>query len=317
MSLCDLSSSVERQGAHCLALGDYADILKACWTGKVKREPPSLVIKALRGVSPVPQERALVVQKLSDLFAVWKHVDDLRHPFISRFFGVVYNCSPLPSPVLPFYQNGNVLSYLKANPYANKIPILSQIASALEYLHNLSEPIVHGNLKASNVMITDSGSACIVDLGLSSVVSTANFTTANIAGSCRWMAPEIMNPPDLADDDDDYHIPFTTASDVYSFGMTALEIFTGKYPFHHIRLDSVVIAQVTRGQRPRRPEDVTIPNYLWEMLVSCWMADPDLRPSIHELGVELFRSQALRSTPLSHFYGPSTWYPRCRLPLFL
>lgn len=64
--------------------------------------------------------------------------------------------------------------------------------------------------------------ASISDFGLSRVLETTGFTTKAVGGTCRWMAQELLDPPE---EDDEGDTPLvTTASDVWAFAMTVLEV---------------------------------------------------------------------------------------------
>jgi len=116
---------------------------------------------------------------------------------------------------------------------------IHDIARGLNYLHTLSPPIVHGDLKGvstpgwdtiyflltsnlqNNVLITDSCRAVLTDFGLSQVIEeligpTGN-TTSPAQGAFRWMAPELVL-------DDSLTLQLTFSSDVWSFGCTAYEV---------------------------------------------------------------------------------------------
>ena len=73
----------------------------------------------------------------------------------------------------------------------------------------------------SNVLIDDDGNARLSDFGLSRILESTvtGLTTKTINGTIRWMAYELMD----ADDAQQGGI-FTTASDVWSLGMTILEV---------------------------------------------------------------------------------------------
>lgn len=60
----------------------------------------------------------------------------------------------------------------------------------------------------------------LTDFGLSKILNTSGFTTKNIGGTCRWMAPELMQ----YSQDDDAEFGPTKATDVWAFGMTVLEV---------------------------------------------------------------------------------------------
>ena len=73
------------------------------------------------------------------------------------------------------------------------------------------------------MLVDDYGRAHLSDTGLYTVVSQSDFTTANIAGSCRWSPPELLDLPEDEDEVPNSAI-LTPASDVYSFGMAILEV---------------------------------------------------------------------------------------------
>ncbi|KAF7983081.1 hypothetical protein HWV62_23999 [Athelia sp. TMB] len=100
------------------------------------------------------------------------------------------------------------------------------VARGLEYLH--SQSIVHADLKCVNILVSDTGRACLADFGLSvakdsSPVYITMMTTGGIGGSLNWSAPELL--PDMND--------FTTKGseiarpeapcDVYAFAMVCYE----------------------------------------------------------------------------------------------
>jgi serine/threonine protein kinase len=72
---------------------------------------------------------------------------------------------------------------------------------------------------------------------------------------------------------------FTTAVDVYSYGMTCYEIMTGKLPFEGHSTNDYDI--VLKGQRPEVPEDVD--GWVRELLRNCWEFNPAKRPTFREI----------------------------------
>jgi serine/threonine protein kinase len=84
-----------------------------------------------------------------------------------------------------------------------------------------------GFFRKANVLIDDEGHAVIADYGLVFVIETTDFTSTKTAGTCRWMAPEVMNPEEEQEEDLDSQEPavlFTTYSDIYAFAMTVFEV---------------------------------------------------------------------------------------------
>jgi serine/threonine protein kinase len=129
------------------------------------------------------------------------------------------------------------------------------------------------------VLIDDEGTPVLMDGGLPTVISRAShLTTAGVCGPCRWMPPEVLDPPEELDDGA-YGTVFTMASDVYSLGMTILEVFTRQVPFSHRRYDTVVVLDVIRGLQPPQPKPSPFSEQLWSLIKSCWEYRPECRPS--------------------------------------
>lgn len=106
------------------------------------------------------------------------------------------------------------------------------------------------------------------------------------SGNPRWTAPELSLaslPDDLRDS---FGVPGiswgvpTTKSDIWSFGMTCLEIVTEKLPFSHLGLDGGAIYEVFKGKRPARPADIVDGcDALCALAERCWMSNPEDRPT--------------------------------------
>ena len=74
----------------------------------------------------------------------------------------------------------------------------------------------------ANVLIDSAGHAVVADYGLALIMDSSEFTSIKTTGSCRWTAPEIMNPPNNEDDP----LPqFTVKSDTFSYAMTVFEVY--------------------------------------------------------------------------------------------
>ncbi|TDL20602.1 kinase-like protein [Rickenella mellea] len=271
-----------RQGNYCFDIGAYADV----WCAKDTGTGETVAIKSWRGAGFDTKTHQKFVDCLNRELTIWS---GLSHPNVVQFKGVVPDFGHLPALVMPFYQRRSVIKYIRENQPTRILDLAIDVACGLTYLHSLQRPIDHGDLKGSNILVDDDGRALICDFGLNNLVGGAdfNFTTANVAGSCRWMAPEVMKPSDTPAVENESGLYTSTKSDVYSFGMTVLEMFTAEKPFAHLHNDAAVILATIGGRRPNRPTAEKAPQLtdeIWEVIESCWAQDPDQRPTMDMVG---------------------------------
>ena len=134
------------------------------------------------------------------------------------------------------------------------------------------------------MVISKAGTAKVCDYGLNPIISNPTFTiaaTPGVAGSSRWLAPEIIDPPKPSPK------PMTASksADVFAFAMLAVEVFSGKVPFGSMKNESVVI-QIATGKRPAKPlaaEQLGLSVEMWKFIGKCWSANASKRPTIDEV----------------------------------
>lgn len=72
------------------------------------------------------------------------------------------------------------------------------------------------------MLVDEDGVPKLCDYGLVFIVDSTQFTSSKMAGASRWVAPEVMNPPDGDGEAQGTHL--TKKSDVYAFSMLVLEV---------------------------------------------------------------------------------------------
>jgi len=275
-SLC-LNGHIACLDKYPVASGGYADV----WKGFLGIDQ-TVAIKVMRpfgsqGGHIHPEK---LYKRLWREFLSWS---SLSHGNIIRFIGFSHDFSAgeefIPSLISPWMSNGTVLSYIEKYPNpSNKSKLLIGIAEGLEYLHDRKPVIVHGDVRAGNVLVSDSGVPQLCDFGLSQVVSeeiSGMVTSTDAAGSMRWMAPERF-----------FGASVSVASDVWAYGMTILEILTGNHPYHELKYEAQALNHITSGQLPQRPEDVlsVLDDKIWAICRDCWRAKEVDRPSMRIVG---------------------------------
>ncbi|KAG9035109.1 hypothetical protein FS837_002030 [Tulasnella sp. UAMH 9824] len=202
--------------------------------------------------------------------ATWRN---LRHPHILKFLGTFRRDGHIYF-VSPFINNGTLVEYIAARPGTNRIRLLCETADAIQYLHK--EGVVHGDLKAGNILIEDDGYCLLCDFGLTRTVESRTSTAMRGAGTFRWQSPELWD-----------NAPKSFESDVYAFGMTIAEVLTGEVPFHDLRNDVAVMqAVILRDERPSKipvesSSGISYDN-IWDVASACWPKTPGDRISMSE-----------------------------------
>lgn len=206
------------------------------------------------------EEAASIAKSVDREAAIWVRLD---HPNIVPFFG---KCTlkdyPHPNPpslVYLFCPCGLLLEYVRKHPNVDKYKLVLGIAEGLKYLHQ--RDVVHGNLSPANIFIRDSGDAAIAHFGRAKIIGSRGHTT-NSRGLTRYSSPEAWTSKSTA--------AFSKEADVYSFGVTALEILSGRLPFYNIIEDDIVQTQIRNQQYLKCTDYPEVTSAWWNVLEDCW-----------------------------------------------
>ncbi|KAJ7598117.1 kinase-like domain-containing protein, partial [Mycena floridula] len=130
---------VFREGTHAVAGGGFADVYKG-----ILSESP-VCLKVLRFFTQPSEMREKLLKNCYREALVWKQLD---HPNVLPFLGVsVELFAPSFCLVSPWMSNGNLMEYLRAHPEFNRLNAISEIAAAMQYLHEYSPSIVHADIR--------------------------------------------------------------------------------------------------------------------------------------------------------------------------
>ncbi|KAG5650669.1 hypothetical protein H0H81_011446, partial [Sphagnurus paluster] len=257
------------------AFGAFADICRGTF------QKQAVCLKVIRMVQGTSYDK--VSKMIAHEAILW---GQLSHPNLLPLWGL-FRMGRQLSLVSPWANNGNLVEYIQKRPTADRLLFCTDVAEGINYLHE--NEIVHGDLKGLNILVSDSGRACLADFGISSIDdpeilhwATQSAAAGGRGGTVRWQAPELFVDGD--DFDPETSPPNTKAVDIYAWSCICLEIFTGTFPFAHIPLNSVVLMEVAKGARPPLPEDnqaykwMGLSSEMRQLMEDCWERDPTKRP---------------------------------------
>uniref|UniRef100_A0A8C9RBK7 non-specific protein-tyrosine kinase n=1 Tax=Scleropages formosus TaxID=113540 RepID=A0A8C9RBK7_SCLFO len=197
------------------------------------------------------------------------------HPHIVKLIGVITE-----NPVwiiMELCTLGELRSFLQVRKYsldlASLILFAYQLSTALAYLE--SKRFVHRDIAARNVLVSSTDCVKLGDFGLSRYMEDSSYYKASKGKlPIKWMAPESIN-----------FRRFTSASDVWMFGVCMWEILMyGVKPFQGVK-NNDVIGRIENGERLAMPHNC--PPTLYSLMTKCWAYDPSKRPRFTELKAQL------------------------------
>ncbi|KAL3512010.1 hypothetical protein ACH5RR_024727 [Cinchona calisaya] len=191
--------------------------------------------------------------------------------------------------VMPYMAGGSCLHILKAvypDGFEEVViaTILRDVLKGLDYLH--SHGHIHRDVKAGNILIDPRGGIKLGDFGVSACMFDSGDrqrTRNTFVGTPCWMAPEVM---------EQLH-GYDFKADIWSFGITALELAHGHAPFSKYPPMKVLLMTLQNAPPGLDYErDKKFSKSFKQMIASCLVKDPSKRPSAKKLLKHPFFKQA-------------------------
>ncbi|XP_039685036.1 receptor kinase-like protein Xa21 [Medicago truncatula] len=229
---------------------------------------------------------------------------NLRHRNLVK---IISSCSNLDfkSLVMEFMSNGSVDKWLYLNNYCltflQRLNIMIDVASALGYLHHGSSiPVVHCDLKPSNVLLDENMVAHVSDFGIAKLMDEGQSQThTQTLATIGYLAPEYGSKGIVS-----------VKGDVYSYGIMLMEIFTRKKPTDDMFVVELSLKTWISGSLPNSIMEVMDSNlvqitgdqiddilthmsYIFSLALNCCEDSPEARINMADVIATLIKIKTL------------------------
>ncbi|KAF9625237.1 hypothetical protein IFM89_020823 [Coptis chinensis] len=160
---------------------------------------------------------------------IFREMEILRRtdsPYVVRCHGIFEKPSGDIAMVLEYMDSGtldNLLHTIGTFSESSLANISRQVLNGLNYLH--SHKIVHRDIKPSNLLVNSKMEVKIADFGVSKIMCRTLDPCDSYVGTCAYMSPERFDPDTYGANYNGY------AGDIWSLGLTLVELYVGHFPF--------------------------------------------------------------------------------------
>ncbi|XP_073808676.1 ephrin type-A receptor 2a isoform X1 [Danio rerio] len=243
-----------------IGAGEFGEVFR----GSLKMPGRSEVAVAIKTLKPGYTEK-----QRQDFLSEASIMGQFSHKNIIRLEGVVTKFKDAMI-ITEYMENGALDQYLRDHDgdfsSYQLVGMLNGIAAGMKYLSDMN--YVHRDLAARNVLVNSNLECKVSDFGLSRVLEDfpeGTYTTTGGKIPIRWTAPEAIA-----------YRKFTSASDVWSFGIVMWEVMSfGERPYWDMS-NQEVMKSINDGYR--LPAPMGCPSAVNQLMLQCWMQDRSTRP---------------------------------------
>ncbi|KAJ8389056.1 hypothetical protein AAFF_G00124530 [Aldrovandia affinis] len=290
VNICNLTSTLpvipyrKLTDLHYLSRGGFGTVFRA----KHSDWRTTVAIKCLKLDSPVGERERNCLLKEAEV------LHKARFNYIIQIFGVC-NEPEFFCIVTEYMSNGSLDQLLHEHDlypqlaWPLRLRVLYEIALGVNFLHNMTPPLLHHDLKTQNILLDAEFHVKIADFGLSkwrqlSISKASGSKPPEMGGTVIYMPPEEYEPSRTRRAD--------VKHDVYSYAIIMWEVLSRRIPFEEATNPMQIMFSVLRGHRPDTgpdslPSHIPCRDTLIDLMTRGWTANPDERPSFLQFLIEL------------------------------
>ncbi|XP_026319913.1 serine/threonine-protein kinase 3 isoform X2 [Hyposmocoma kahamanoa] len=256
-----------------LGEGSYGSVYKALH----KESGQVLAIKQV----PVDTDLQEIIKEIS----IMQQCDS---PYVVKYYGSYFKNTDLWI-VMEYCGAGSVSDIMRLRKKTLSedeiATILCDTLKGLEYLHRLRK--IHRDIKAGNILLNTEGHAKLADFGVAGQLTDTMAKRNTVIGTPFWMAPEVIQ-----------EIGYDCVADIWSLGITALEMAEGKPPYGDIHPMRAIFMIPTKPPPSFREPDQWSPEFI-DFVSQCLIKIPEERATAEFLLTHEFIGNAKHPSILS------------------
>ncbi|XP_037687364.1 receptor-interacting serine/threonine-protein kinase 4 isoform X2 [Choloepus didactylus] len=212
-----------------------------------------------------------------------KKMEMAKFRYILPVYGI---CREPVGLVMEYMETGSLERLLASEPlpWELRLRVVHETAVGMNFLHCMSPPLLHLDLKPANILLDAHYHVKISDFGLAKcngLSHSHDLSMDGLFGTIAYLPPERIREKSRL---------FDTKHDVYSFAIVVWGVLTQKKPFADEKNILHIMVKVVKGHRPELPP-VCRPrpracSTLLRLVQRCWHDDPRERPTFHEITAE-------------------------------